>query len=303
MKYNKPPLTFNDQAKLLIKRGLIVNSEQELVDYLKQVNYYRLSGYWFSFKLIDPKTGDETFRPGTTFEMIRERYEFDRALRLLLMDALEKVEVSIFRTRLVEETCLRYGCFGYINKNSFNPQFPQSDFDDLLLDIEEDERRSKEEFIKRYRQKYSEETHLPFWMAAELMSFGQMYTIYRNIDICVKKGIAKEFNIFPPVLDSWLLTLNYIRNACAHHSRLWNKPLPLAPRIPDYRHDNRWYKPVKLDNARIFFVLVIINYLLRNNQIGRQWNDSVHDLLAAYPNIPPRQMGFPEGWEGHPLWN
>ncbi len=179
-----------------------MNTEQELTDYLKQVNYYRLSGYWFSFKLIDPVTGEETFRPGTTFDMIRERYEFDRSFRLLLMDSLEKIEVSIFRTRLVEEITTKNGCFGYAMKNSYNPKFTQSEFDYILLDIEADERRSKEEFISRYRSKYNEEKYLPFWMVAELMSFGQLYTIYRNIDLRVKQAIAKDFCLAPPVLDS-----------------------------------------------------------------------------------------------------
>lgn len=302
MKYTKPSLSFEDQAKLLISRGLIVDSPQVLVNYLKQVNYYRLSGYWYSFKLIDLNNGDESFRPNTTFSMIRERYEFDRSLRLLLMDALEKIEVSIFRTRLVAEITMRNGCFGHALKKSYNPKFSQMSFDSLLLDIEEDENRSKEEFIIRYRSKYSEEKYLPFWMAAELMSYGQLFTVYKNADIKIKQGIAREFNIYPPVLDSWLHTLNYIRNACAHHTRLWNKPLPLAPMIPDYHHDTRWYKPIPINNSRIFIVLVIINYLLNTIQGGHNWNNSVQKLLTSYSQIPLREMGFPRGWENLELW-
>lgn len=113
MKYNKPALTFQEQANLLIARGLIVDKPGELENYLSQVNYYRLSGYWYDFKNIDIITGEETFRPGTTFQMIRDRYEFDRRLRLLFMDALERIEVAIFRTQLVEANTTRYGPFGY----------------------------------------------------------------------------------------------------------------------------------------------------------------------------------------------
>ena len=39
------------------------------------------------------------------------------------------------------------------------------------------------------------------WMVVELMSFGQLVTFYRNQDILIKKGLAGQFNLFPPVLD------------------------------------------------------------------------------------------------------
>src|SRR3972149_5889693 len=89
MKNTKTPLSFEDQAKLLIKRGLIVEGEVELVNYLSNVNYYRLSGYLYPFKRIDPTTNEESFVPNTNFSTIKKRYEFDRKLRLLLMDAIE----------------------------------------------------------------------------------------------------------------------------------------------------------------------------------------------------------------------
>jgi abortive infection bacteriophage resistance protein len=302
MNYTKHALSFREQSSLLISRGLIVDDPSELENYLQQVNYYRLSGYWFVFKDINPTTGTETFKPGTTFQMIQGRYEFDRKLRLLLLDAIERIEVAILRTRMVETHTNRFGPFGYADKKNYNPKFTQADFKKLLNDIVQDEDRSHEEFIRRYRSKYTSETHLPLWMATELMSFGQLLTLYRNQDLSLKQTIARQFELFPMVLDSWLLTLNYIRNSCAHHARLWNRPLPLKIKLPDQKHDTRWYSPAQIPNNTNFSVITVVQYLLTYILPDNQWKNSIQQLLAAYPAIPLKPMGFPGKWQDLPLW-
>jgi len=99
VKYTKPALSFDDQAQRLLDRNLIARNKAELVKRLSiVVNYYRLSAYWYPFKQVDPITGDERFTPNTAFEIIWGRYTFDRRLRLLVMDAVEHVEVAILRT-------------------------------------------------------------------------------------------------------------------------------------------------------------------------------------------------------------
>jgi len=300
--YTKPALTFQQQAQRLISRGLVVRDPQELENYLSQVNYYRLSGYWYIFKQIDPVTKAESFKPGTTFETIRTRYEFDRGLRLLLMDAIERIEVAIFRTQLVEVNSTLYGPFGYTEQKNYNPKFPQPDFLKLLRDIEYDEGRSYEEFIRRYRAKYTAERYLPIWMAAELMSFGQLLTFYRNQHLAVKQTLSHRYNLFPMVLDSWLLTLSAIRNSCAHHNRMWNRPLPLVTRFPDRKNDPRWYVPDAIPDNRLYTALTFINHLLSFITPTGQWKQSITALLTAYPTIPLEPMGIPENWQDSPLW-
>ena len=302
MKYTKTAKSFGDQAQLLIDRGFMVANKQELENYLKKVNYYRLSGYWYSFKVIDPISGNESFKPGTSFDSIRERYEFDRQLRLLLMDSIERIEVAILRTRMVELHTRLHGPFGYTNLKSFDPKFSKKSFQNLLNDILDDETRSHEEFIQRYRHKYTGEKYLPLWMAVEIMSFGQLFTLYRNSEHAIKKSISSEFNLFPPVFDSWLHSLNYIRNACAHHMRLWNRPLPVMPWIPRKKHDPRWQQPIPIGNTRVFIILTIIRYLLNTLDSGNRWNITVMKLLKNYPNIPLQPMGFPKRWQEIVFW-
>lgn len=302
MKYLKKSLSVSDQADLLIQRGMLVTSKQKLVDFLYKVNYYRFSGYCYIYKQVDSFTGEESFRPGTNLDAIINQYEFDRQLRLILMDAIDRIEITFFRTWLVELYCKQYGPFGYIDRRNFNSSFSIDDHRKLVEDIVEDESLSHEGFITSYRGKYIDEDYLPLWMAVEIMSFGQLFTFYKNIDQSLKKTMALRVRLFPPVLDSWLHTLNYVRNACAHHNRLWNKTLPIQPKFPDIKHDSSWYQPVNIDKSRIFAVLTLIRYILRFSDPNCNWCNELFELLSNSHNIPIGLMGFPKNWKELSLW-
>jgi abortive infection bacteriophage resistance protein len=302
MKYTKLALSFEQQAQRLIDRGLIVEDKSKLVQCLSRINYYRLSAYWYPFKRSDPKTGKEIFAPGTTFNTIWRRYMFDRDLRLLVMDAIEQIEVTILRTRMVEQFTLLHGPFCYCVRSNFNPLFPEEDYKRLLSDIDNAVNRSKEEFVARYRSKYIDEPRLPLWMAAETMTFGQLYTMFRYLHRDEQKKLAKQFDLFPPVLESWLHTLNFIRNACAHHARLWNREIPIRPRLPEKRHHPEWYSPISLSNNRIFAVLTLMRYLLTYIDPQNDWQVRLERLISNYPEILVRLMGFPEKWLDFPIW-
>lgn len=299
MKYTKPPLSFEQQAQRLLDRGLIASDKETLVRNLSAVNYYRLSAYWYPFKRIGSVTGDEHFVPGTTFKMIWRRYTFDRQLRLLMMDAIEHVEVAILRTRMVEQFTLQHGPFGYCKPANFNTKL---DHARLMREIENNVERSKEEFVQRFRGKYTSEPRLPLWMTAEVMTFGQLFTFFRYLHHTEKKRLARIFGLYPPVLESWLHSLLFTRNACAHHARLWNREIPIRPKLPNIHHRPEWHKPVKIDNRRVFPLLTILKYLLSYIAPHTDWDGRLLNLLHEYDEIPIRQMGFPENWQESPLW-
>jgi abortive infection bacteriophage resistance protein len=299
MKYNKPPLSFEEQAQLLLDRGLIVSDKEKVVRRLSVVNYYRLSAYWYPFNRINPVSGDEYFVSGTTFEMIWRRYTFDRRLRLLVMDAIEHLEVGILRTRMVEQFTLQHGSFGYCNSVNFDPKLNHAR---LMHEVDSDVKRSREEFVQRFRGKYTSEPHLPLWMTAEVMTFGQLFTFFRYLHRAEKKRLAQAFDLYPPVLESWLHTLLFTRNACAHHARLWNRAIPIRPMLPNIRHQSEWHEPVKIDNTRVFAILTILKYLLSYITPQTDWGGNLINLLDEYNEIPIKQMGFPQNWQEIPFW-
>lgn len=297
MHYHKPPLTFAQQTQRLLDRGMIVADRNLLLTRLSAVSYYRLSAYWHPFK-----QPDDTFQPGTTFEAVWRRYTFDRQLRLLVIDAVERIEVTILRTLMVEQFALQYGPFGYLHKANFNPKFPPAAHARLLAEIQAATQQSKEEFVEHFTRKYTSEPALPLWMAAEIMSFGQLFTFFRYLDRAEQQSIAQRFNLYPPVLESWLFSLLYIRNLCAHHARLWNRELAISPRIPAKRHHPDWHQPTAIDNRRVFVILTLARYLLQEIAPQSEWCKRLFALLAKYPDIPLHAMGFPTHWEASPIW-
>lgn len=295
MKYTKPSLTFEEQADLLIKRGLVVSDRKTLLIHLNNVNYYRLSAYWYTFR-----QADDTLKPGTTFEMIWRRYTFDRQLRLLVMDAIERVEIA-FRTQLTNIFTLKYGAFGHLNDSNL-PRIDNSRWTELIQKIRDEAEHSKERFVDHYQSKYIGETDLPLWMAVELMTFGMLFTFFRGTESEIKHKVAAVYGISAEVLDSWLHCLNQVRNICAHHGRLWNRSLGIKPAIPRRNKHPEWHAPVEVSGEKIFAVLTFLRYLISYVAPLSRWPNRVESLLKDYSDIPLKSMGFPENWKDCPIW-
>jgi abortive infection bacteriophage resistance protein len=297
MQYTKPSLTPEQQADLLLSRGLIAERPL-LVQRLSAVSYYRLSGYCFPFR-----KPDDTFWPGTTFEKIWDRYVFDRKLRLLVMDAIERIEVAV-RTQLALRHSQLHGAFGYCQVKNSLPKFTPEKWSEFLRRLAEEKSRSKETFVLHFDQKYGDShAYLPIWMVAEIMAMGSTLSFFRNCPNKVKADVSRSFGIPETVFESWLLSLNAVRNICAHHGRLWNRELGVKPKIP-YQHDYpEWHDPVVIPNHRVFAALTLCQHCLKNIAPQSKWKQRFRDLLAAHPNIPQRDMGIPIGWESSRVWN
>lgn len=297
VKYNKPALSFEQQADQLLSRGFQADRAQ-LIETLRRVSYYRLTAYWHPFK-----RPDDTFAPGTTLDKIWRRYTFDRQLRLLVMDAIERVEVAVLRTLMVEQHVGKYGPFGYRDARNFRPEFAGADHQRMVDELDDAMKRSREPFVDHFRTKYFSEPGLPLWMAAELASFGTLFTFYRSLHLPEQKQLAGQLGLPANVLQSWLFCLNYIRNLCAHHSRLWNRELSIRPLVPDLKNNPEWHQPAAPDNRRTFAVLTLLRWLLRKIAPQSRWADRLRELLNNYSDIPLNLVGFPAGWETSPVWN
>lgn len=91
-------LSYPVQIGLLRARKLAINDEPAALAALQRIGYYRLVGYWFPLRKPDPNNGAarlDDFQDGATFELAVNLYDFDRALRLLVLDAIERIEVAI----------------------------------------------------------------------------------------------------------------------------------------------------------------------------------------------------------------
>ncbi len=90
--YGKPALTHDELVDRWVQRGLEIPDRARALRYARHLGYFRLSPYTIPFQL---NGSTHQFRRGVTFDDVLDLYVFDRELRLLVMDALERVEVAV----------------------------------------------------------------------------------------------------------------------------------------------------------------------------------------------------------------
>ena len=302
--YSKTALSYEDQLSQLKLRGLIVEDEQKALHLLEVISYYRLSGYWYP--LLSDKL-NHRFKPNATFEAAFSIYKFDRELRLFVLRELEKIEVAI-RAKMIYILSHRLTPFWYLDSSNFLSQNKHSN---VLEKMKAEYHRSDEEFVKNFRNKYSD-TMPPSWMMFEVSSFGTLSTLYSNLKVSSeKREIAKYFGLSDVVFASWLHSIVYLRNICAHHTRLWNREMQIQPVVP--RNSSRpfikqlYSTPTEtgrfsLLNNKVFFFLAMIIYLMDSINSKHTIPVKFKALLAKYPNIDIQAMGFPVAWQKEILW-
>ena len=91
MDFTKPARTWDEQIDLLRSRGLHIPDREQARHYLSHINYYRLTGYRLPFE-ADGST--RRVKAQTSFDDVLNLYIFDREFRLLLLDAIERIEVG-----------------------------------------------------------------------------------------------------------------------------------------------------------------------------------------------------------------
>lgn len=299
MKFTKPPLSIADQIALLERRGMVVPDWARAEHYLRHISYYRLRAYWLPFEYQPPPTdGDHKFKHGTTFEDVLALYVFDRRLRLLVMDAVERVEVSL-RGCWAHHLAVRYGSHGYLDPNLYDraDRYAKA-FSSLIEEID----RSKDTFIIHYKTKYGDPEHPPIWMTAEVISLGQLSKWFGDLKLRVdRQAIAKPYGLDEKILISVAHHLTYVRNICAHHGRLWNKQFTVTLKLPNSPGALKLaMNPAA--NRKIYNTLVVLGYLIGIVAPGSQWRREVIELVNSCRLADPAVMGFPSNWETFPAW-
>lgn len=298
-KYTKPPLSIQGQINLLQSRGMTIANPDRAARYLDHINYYRLRAYWLPFE--EESTGlphEHRFKAGTTFNTALTLYLFDRKFRLLVMEAIERVEIS-FRTRFAHELSLKYGSHAYLDVAHFKQQHT---YEKHIASLKEEISRSQEIFIEHYKTHYDVPALPPIWAACEVMSFGQLSMWFKNLKHRGdRNAIARIYGIDEAILGSFMHHLTHIRNLTAHHCRLWNRRVVVSMKIPTFPKGIVPQFNPKADR-NIYNTLVMLAYLLKLISPGTSWPVRMVKLLEEYISDNTAPMGFPDNWRELPLW-
>lgn len=223
-------LSLADQTALLVDRGLVIADRGECERLLGRITYYHLSGYARFFQ-SDPGRGDNSFRPGTSFELIRDLQHLDEELRHLCLRYLTRVESALrsgFALHFGDllgpyEALLHPATYHSAGANAV----PVHEL--VLRDLD----RAKARFVLRHRDSSPPYEDLPVWVAMEALSFG---TLSKCIEYCVDAGVAKaiaaDLGIAHGGFSSQIRSFVSLRNECAHMSRLWNDVSRNPPQVP-----------------------------------------------------------------------
>ena len=314
--YTKPALTIDQQIDLLEKRGLLIPDHERAHRHLSNISYYRLSAYMLPYRVLDASGNYlDQFVPGATWDDVYNLYKFDRKLRLLVFDAIERIEIAL-RTQVIYQLSHKYGPHWQDQGTLFQPPYyiPKTGrtydvFQDIQKHINDELNKNKKvNFIEHYLNTYDNPPTPPSWMSVELLYFSELSKICQNLKLRKDRtDLANAFGVKDDkVFCSWLHTLNYIRNICAHHSRLWNILLDITP--TKYLNKDKskvWLTDAEVKTAqssKLYYTLCVILYLLQTVNPKTKFRQHFRDLLAKYPKVNVGYMGFPTGWETHPLW-
>lgn len=301
--FSKPALSIDQHLQQWTSRGLAILDLPRAQRYISVISYYRLSAYSIPFQTGNPT---HQFREGITFEDILDLYIFDRQLRLLLLDAIERIEVAL-RAKMTNVLAMNHGPHAYLSKEIFDTRY---NHDWLLEQVSRKCVDSQAEaFIKHYCAKYTQPKLPPIWMVMEILTFKEVSVLFSQLRLKQdKQAIAAFWSLPDTVLRSWFRALSDLRNICAHHARTWNREFGSRPVLPK-RKPTLWpdlSRPVADEmidpTRRLYFLLVVIQFLLKRINPGSTWHRRLFDLLHKHPKVSKAHMGMPEDWSEDQFW-
>lgn len=301
-------------SSIVSPRGLHIPEPARAERYLQHIGYYRLSPYTIPFQQAGP---DHLFSENTTFDDVLDLYVFDRALRLLVMDALERVEVAV-RAALTDHMSNTYNDphwytdaahFHHRARHAGLLQIIRSTCDDRLRGSPDSGKDSlvHRSALEHYLTTYASPELPPSWLMVETLTIGQLSGAYRNLARRADRtAIAKSLGLTAPVLESWLTTYVRVRNICAHHGRLWNVGLGVYPAIPTSKSIS-WLHGLdalpERSRKRLYPVLVSLQSVLDSVSPHSSWARRLRHLLGTRPAMNLAGAGIPQDWANDPFWS
>ena len=230
---NPKALSSEELLNLFKSRGMSVNDTD--IEKIKHINYYKLKDFAHPLCKITKINGvAEISYAGVTFQDVLRRYYQDKNLRIFLLHAIEKIEVSI-KTTLSHVMGLKYGAFGYLNFWLWANRDTYTKFQ-----IEEKQYKLKKNILKSLPKQRSAEfkninnldpDKFPsIWLAIDVLTFGDVVMMLEIMNEAMLRKIAAEYGASAVEFLSWVKCLHFIRNICAHNSNLIDVKLKTKPK-------------------------------------------------------------------------
>jgi abortive infection bacteriophage resistance protein len=295
--YTKPALSVDDLLTFLERKGLAIGDHAVATNRLRYIGYYRLKIYTRAFEDTSKR-----FVSGTRFADIIELYEFDRRLRLALLDAIERIEVSL-RSALIEVMTAKGGPHFYLDASHFDaaptppPGAKPKETGHAVAKKLAAEGNHKS--ITHYKSTYNSPVEPPIWCLLEASTFGTLSRILSGLTRPNRKEIAAFFALDEKVLVSWARSLGGLRNICAHHQMLWNADFHInAPMI------GKVYKAHITDDKTLYARTAVLKLLLDSAYPAGalSWAKSLAEVVDKAKPPWVTTMAYPANWKTSSIW-
>jgi abortive infection bacteriophage resistance protein len=302
IQFDKVTLSINDQIQLLVDRGLELQNNNTATQILSKVSYYRLSPYFKPFQ-----NPDDTFVANTNLTDIFSLYCFDRDLKHIVFQAMEKLE-NCLKAQISNHMSLSFGAHWYTDSRHFSTLFNHQELLDEIK-AKADAQYPPNSF-RHYQSRYLPQGTPASWMVFEELTLGTVsrileslqgsnpkkgYTSPRN-EICAFFGTTHNF------LTSWIRTLTWVRNVCAHHGYLWQRKILFEPQFP-VRKENQFLASSNIEVDKLYAALCCLQKLLVKIEITKPlFKDNLKSLIQQNPLVKPATMGFDANWLKEPIW-
>ena len=283
--YTKPATDPSAQLLHLAQKGLVIPDQAAALAALKSLGYNRLLIYMRA--LQDPS---KRFNAGAEFEDILYLYDFDRELRLLCLDAIERIEVAL-RSAISHTLSVQLGPHFYVETQHYEDIVGMKEFVGAAI-------KAESVAISHYFKKYNSPALPPIWTVMEAVTFGCLSRFYSRLHLSNRKLIAAELGHDEKVLVSWFRSLNVVRNMCAHHNRLWNASISVNKPLQTKQLKSEWSPGATSFADRA----VVMAAPLKAINVGPNWHQRLRNFITGHPRIKPGAMGFSTGWEARQFW-
>ncbi len=315
--YQKPQQSAVELCNKLLNQGLLINDLKVAENILNRCSYYRFKAYLYPFQ--DNKT--KVFTPGTSFEDCYQLYIFDSELRHYIFKIIEQVEIGVRSLFDQWMTKQKDNPFWYLDSSLFSEKGEQVKTVSRLRDMF---KNSKEDYAVHYKSKhYNEYCSFfrdlpPGWVAIELMTFGDLTKLMSSLadehynSLKINRFAKSKLTVEKyKSLCSWLITIQQVRNRCAHHNRLFNsnfasptgvkrilsKEIPLVKtKAPQGKHEEDQLN-------RLYTAIIAIQKLNSGIGYSKKMGPKLAQIIESHP-ISSRfmaSMGFPKEWKKEPL--
>ena len=252
----------------------------------------------------DGHTRSKHFQSSASWDDVLSVYVFDRKLRLLVMEAIERIEVAV-RASWTNRLTLAWGSHAHLDPDLFVDPWNHAA---MLAKMATIIGKSDEIFVKHYRTKYTHPFMPPLWAVCETLTLGELSLWFAATkDQTVRAIVAKDVGVpTKEVLDSVLQVLSLVRNICAHHNRLWNRVFIAVPKSPA-AGDLPLVAPAIADKTsrnRLYAAAAISAHLMTIIAPRSAWRTRLLDLMATFPagpGIVRASSGFPDRLRDLPL--